>query len=96
MSDAKEGIVPYPPAEAWASVITGSLSLLTDATLPESTARTWRLRAGGIVVEWEQWKAKEHGMPLPEPGTQPGLQGLKALEDNGILLYRAWFDGLYK
>lgn len=86
LADALEGKASFPQADAWAAVITGVLSLTAQPNMQETYIRTWRSRAAQIVQEWEKHKVSQ--------GT--AVKGEPAVEDRGILIYRAWFDGLIR
>lgn len=82
LEDAKAGKANYPEATVWANVIRGVAKLgkgKAERQGQKDLAALWRGRVNQLVWEWE--KLHDHAVGTP------------ATEDDGILLYRAWFAG---
>lgn len=85
LDDAKAGKANYPEASVWANVVRG-IAKLTKEKAPrpgqKDLAALWRGRVSQLVWEWE----KLHDNAVGNPCT----------DDDGILIYRAWFSGVVR
>lgn len=82
LKDAEDGLAAIPEASVWANVIRGVAKLGREkAPRPgqRDLATVWRGRVSQLVWEWE----KMNGSPAGTPAT----------DNDGILIYRAWFSG---